>query len=95
MKLRVFVERLWLASVDTATKKPVLCVEMEPGQAWSEATNAAVQQRLNETKWAGVVVRCLVHTSFPVDPRHNSKIKREALKVWAEQQCGDLIGVLA
>jgi hypothetical protein len=28
----------------------------------------------------------LIHTSFPVDIRHNAKIFREKLKVWAEKK---------
>lgn len=34
------------------------------------------------------IKRFLFHPSLPVDPRHNSKIHREELKVWAEQQLG-------
>lgn len=30
----------------------------------------------------------LFHPSLPVDPRHNAKIHREELKVWAEEQLG-------
>ena len=30
----------------------------------------------------------LVHPSFPVDIRHNAKIFREKLAVWAEEKLG-------
>ncbi|MEJ2136940.1 MAG: hypothetical protein P8X86_17055 [Desulfofustis sp.] len=32
------------------------------------------------------VAQVLVHDSFPVDIRHNAKIFREKLAVWAQQQ---------
>jgi len=30
----------------------------------------------------------LFHPSFPVDARHNAKIRREALAVWAAKELG-------
>jgi len=73
---------------------PVLCVEMEPNARWTTSHETNLREALGQTKWGSVVVRCLVHDSFPVDPRHNSKIKREVLRDWAQTQCGDLMGVI-
>ena len=45
---------------------------------------ADITARINGTRWSGVVKVVLFHADpFPVDPRHNSKIDRPALAVWA------------
>lgn len=41
---------------------------------------------------AGVVKRLLFHPSFPTDARHNAKIFREKLKVWAEAEISGAYG---
>jgi len=64
----------------------VLCVDLEPGVVWGRALEQELLARLGKTRWDGVVTRCLVHPGFPVDPRHNSKIKREQLAMWAADQ---------
>jgi len=62
---------------------PVLCYELQPGTADSPA----LQQRLRDeaAAHAGTVriERFLPHPGFPVDIRHNAKIGREKLAVWA------------
>ena len=66
---------------------PVLCVEREPGVKISD-------QRLgNELLELGTahahtcrIRTILFHRAFPVDIRHNAKIFREKLAVWAEQR---------
>jgi acyl-CoA synthetase (AMP-forming)/AMP-acid ligase II len=45
-----------------------------------------VRERLGEHPIYGEVKRILFHKDFPVDPRHNAKIDREALARWAEKQ---------
>lgn len=70
---------------------PVLCVEMEPGKSWSAEVEAALRKLEEDTRWEGVVQRFLPHGGFPTDARHNSKIRNEDLKLWAEKQCPDLL----
>lgn len=74
----------------TGAEIPVLCVELEPGAEWSETIEDQLRTLASGTRHAGLVRRFLAHPSFPVDARHNSKIRREHLKTWAEQKCGDL-----
>ena len=69
---------------------PTLCVELEPGTAlpWStiEAelrTIAATAPGLDRIRH---FVRYDVRGGFPVDIRHNAKIGREKLQVWAEER---------
>jgi acyl-CoA synthetase (AMP-forming)/AMP-acid ligase II len=62
---------------------PVLCYELKPGTSDSPA----LQQRLRDHALAhpgtARIERFLVHPGFPVDIRHNAKIGREKLTVWA------------
>ena len=69
---------------------PVLCVELEQDQTWSAELEAELAKLADGSKWAGVVRRIVHHPGFPVDPRHNSKIKREELKLWATDRLPEL-----
>ena len=68
--------------------EPVLCVELEKTakpQASGKITSEllALGARHEHTR---AIATVLYHDSFPVDIRHNSKIFREQLAVWAAQQ---------
>ena len=68
-------------------QKPVLCIEREPGAAitdyvlCSELLTIASQHR--HTRQIQIV---LFHPGFPVDIRHNAKIGREQLTLWAAKR---------
>lgn len=70
---------------------PVLCVEMEPGNVYGPHVEARLRALEEGTRYEGVVQRFLPHPGFPTDARHNSKIRREDLKPWAEARCSDLV----
>ncbi len=67
-------------------QKPVICVELRPGRHnWPKICQdlqaiAAADARLSQ------ITVFLRHKSFPVDIRHNSKIFREKLAVWAAER---------
>lgn len=71
----------------SAGGKPVLCVEREPlvGLADAELSKEllAIGARHAHTR---VVTTILFHPAFPVDIRHNAKIDREALSIWAAER---------
>jgi olefin beta-lactone synthetase len=68
-------------------EEAVLCVQLKPGLgALSAAEEVALLERAAETRWKGVVTAVMVHPNFPTDARHNSKIRREDLKAWAENR---------
>lgn len=67
----------------------VLCVELEAGRAWSDALADELSKLPMGTRWEGVVQTIVQHPGFPTDARHNSKIRREDLKVWAEARFGN------
>jgi acyl-coenzyme A synthetase/AMP-(fatty) acid ligase len=68
-----------------ATTEPVLCVERDPES--SPLTDEQLTRELLELGAAHEhtrgIKRLLFHRSFPVDVRHNAKIFREKLAVWA------------
>src|SRR6185436_2134987 len=74
--------------------EPVLCVELEAGTA-SGKKGAAPEALARELRELGARHACtediepfLVHPAFPVDVRHNAKIFRERLAVWAARELG-------
>ena len=82
------VFRTALVGVKKAGKTiPVLCVELE-----KEAAGTPRQEVVEALKELGAqyehtrfIETFLFHDSFPVDIRHNSKIFREKLRVWAKE----------
>lgn len=85
------VRRTALVGIGPAGEQtPVLCVELEAG------TRTGIRQRdslRDELLALGAahqhtknIKNILYHPGFPVDIRHNAKISREKLAVWAEQR---------
>jgi olefin beta-lactone synthetase len=72
--------------------EPELCVEVEPGQRPDPVALrrdlAALGSKYDHTR---AIRRFHVHPRFPVDIRHNAKIFREKLAVWAGRQTGGLV----
>lgn len=67
-------------------QRAVACIELEPGATFSSRLGAELAGLLDRTCFTGVITRFLPHPAFPVDPRHNSKIRREELAVWAARK---------
>ena len=67
----------------SGTTIPVLCVELEKGASIERDELLAIAKAHPHT---AVIETFLFHPSFPVDVRHNSKIFREQLAVWAQEQ---------
>lgn len=68
--------------------QPVLCVEREESHR-KQATEALTRELLElgqQYEQSRVIDTILYHDAFPVDIRHNSKIFREKLAVWAQSQ---------
>jgi len=65
---------------------PVGCLELEAGVSFSSRLEAELVALADATPFRGVVTRFLPHRGFPVDPRHNSKIRREELAAWAARR---------
>ncbi|KRG71956.1 olefin beta-lactone synthetase [Pseudoxanthomonas dokdonensis] len=69
---------------------PVLCYELQPGVARAQHAQAlaAVRGIAAGHAPAAHIQHFLRHPGFPVDIRHNAKIGREKLAVWAAAQLG-------
>lgn len=69
-------------------QKPVICIELEPGLKKMQPD--VLFNELRELATAHVLTEnidtFLIHPGFPVDIRHNSKIFREKLTIWARQK---------
>ena len=68
--------------------QPVLCVELEKGVEKTEHVQILAELRqIGQThELTKSIQDILFHPSFPVDIRHNAKIFREKLSVWAQEQ---------
>jgi olefin beta-lactone synthetase len=78
---------------DRMRQTPILILEPMPGQLpESESAQATLRQQVRDLLLANPetvgVERILFHRSFPVDIRHNAKIRREVLAEWAAKQSG-------
>jgi acyl-coenzyme A synthetase/AMP-(fatty) acid ligase len=67
---------------------PVLCVELKPGKTLDDDDVAELLSMADSTRWPGIVKKVLVHPGFPMDARHNSKIRNEDLQAWAAKKLG-------
>ena len=69
---------------------PVVCIELE--DAGNNTDKEKMTQELRELAAANPLTKkidtFLFHPGFPVDIRHNSKIFREKLAVWAQKRAG-------
>ena len=69
-------------------QRPVICIELEPHD--SGRKKKALKKELLELSRSSPITSeiksLLFHRAFPVDIRHNSKIFREKLAVWAEKK---------
>jgi acyl-CoA synthetase (AMP-forming)/AMP-acid ligase II len=67
-------------------QEPVACLELEPGIAFGPGLDAELARLADESCFRGLRIRFLRHPGFPVDPRHNSKIRYRELAAWAERR---------
>lgn len=69
-------------------ERPVIVIECHPDQA--PASNATLVQELLEfgaqNPLTASIQTVLFHSSFPVDARHNAKIRREDLRRWVRRR---------
>ena len=67
-------------------KKPIICIQLKPG---INPTKKLVPELLELGKSASItkgISDILFKKDFPVDPRHNAKIFREKLALWAAKR---------
>ena len=67
-------------------QKPVLIAELEKGSKPADKIAGELKQLAEANELTRSIETFLFHPSFPVDIRHNAKIFREKLAVWATDQ---------
>lgn len=67
-------------------QRPVLCYELQPGTVDSPALVERLRREAAAHAHTARIAHFLLHPAFPVDIRHNAKIGREKLAVWATAQ---------
>jgi olefin beta-lactone synthetase len=71
-------------------QRPVICIELEPDHKKDDkdTLNRELLEMGAKHPLTEKIDTILFHSAFPVDIRHNSKIFREKLAVWAERKLG-------
>ncbi|MEC9008056.1 MAG: hypothetical protein VX877_02280, partial [Planctomycetota bacterium] len=64
-------------------QQPAIVVECEPQISPSDTLRDELQQLATSSSQTNSIGSVLFHSGFPVDIRHNVKINREELAVWA------------
>ncbi|MGL6121819.1 MAG: fatty acid CoA ligase family protein, partial [Shewanella sp.] len=83
------VKRSALVGVTVANEiEPLICIELDQSMACNKSQQlyqelTAIAEQFTQTQG---IRRFLIHPDFPVDVRHNAKIFREKLAVWAQSQ---------
>ena len=82
------VRRSALVGVERSGRTiPVIVVELEQGSSIGRpALLAELRERALARPHTAGIEYFLVHRAFPVDIRHNAKIGREKLRLWAEER---------
>ncbi len=81
--------RTALVGVEIDTKRvPLICVELEPGidRGQHQKIIEDLRKIAGNFDHTAQIRNFLIHPEFPVDIRHNAKIFREKLAIWAQQQ---------
>ena len=64
----------------------LLCVELENQETNTDNISKDLKELAQAHPHTSQIDTILFHPSFPVDIRHNAKIGREKLSVWATEQ---------
>ena len=73
---------------------PVMCAEWDAPSEWHLSgleimeLESTLEDRATEFPHTAGITTFLSHPDFPMDVRHNSKIAREKLAVWADKVLG-------
>ncbi|MAD60938.1 MAG: peptide synthase [Myxococcales bacterium] len=62
---------------------PVICIELKKNAQWDHVIKE-IKDLADQYVWLKMIYGFIRHPNFPVDTRHNAKIKREKLKLWLQ-----------
>ncbi len=75
-----------IAGFEPGFRKPVICIELTEGNHSKEKLTQDLLEYGRKCKMTKDISDILFYKKFPVDPRHNAKIFREKLALWAEKK---------
>jgi acyl-coenzyme A synthetase/AMP-(fatty) acid ligase len=82
-----YILRSGLVSVDKGRAKiPVLCIELTKKGKENKNLIQELKAMANEEKDTSIIDHFIIIRKLPVDPRHNAKIFREKLAIWAQKR---------
>ena len=68
-------------------RTPAICIEIKQDNTLTEQTLfKALQTIAEQHQQTQGIAHFFIHKQFPMDIRHNAKIFREKLALWAQQQ---------
>ena len=67
-------------------QKPIICIQLEPGETGDDALTDELGELARANELTREITTFLMHPGFPVDVRHNAKIFREKLAIWAAER---------
>jgi acyl-CoA synthetase (AMP-forming)/AMP-acid ligase II len=67
-------------------RKPVICIQLVKGNHSLKDLLPELREYGSKNKLTKGISEILFYKDFPVDPRHNAKIFREKLAIWAEKK---------
>jgi acyl-CoA synthetase (AMP-forming)/AMP-acid ligase II len=70
-------------------ERVAVCVELAAGASFTRQLVAELVAQAKGTCFEGVASHFLPHRGFPVDARHNAKIRREVLAAWVADTLGE------
>jgi len=70
----------------SGAKTPVIVIELKPGFRPTRRLLKELNELKNSSGLTKGLAEILFRNKFPVDPRHNAKIFREKLAIWAEKR---------
>ena len=65
---------------------PIICCELKKGHRRKQKIKEELRKLAGEYAETNGITKILFHKKLPVDSRHNAKIFREKLTVWAQQK---------
>ncbi len=75
-----------IPDVVSGFKKPVICIQLIKGNHPTKKLSLELLEYGSKSKLTKGISDILFFKDFPVDPRHNAKIFREKLAIWAEKK---------
>ena len=75
------IEGVFRSALVESSQGAVVCIELSSDGTWPKVLED-IKKLAEKHHWLKMLYGFIEHPSFPVDTRHNAKIKREKLRLW-------------